>query len=444
MEKKQIKLFAVIVYAFMILSVSLMMPAKVKAAPESISGIEFVTEKAHLLFTHEDGRDWKYAAVVTSPDGKDTLVKEVSYTGTTSYNMKPYAVYLLNYLKDKPSGTYTVIVYAINKGEEFTETDNGQGGIAISNAVGASEPYTFSWTAPTKRMMAPTNYVWVKRGNYIVLRWSFVPNAKHYDMEIRKGGSMSFATVNEGSEYIFYGIEPGYTYKTRMKTYSPDYSQYLDSNWSEFTPELVIDQNGNATVNGEPLPDDADVTVDNISIVNGFYYVNGVIDTSKKGFVNYDGSKFLIASGRVVTSANGMVQDPEHRDIWYYCANGQVATKKTGLVQYNGSWFYVENGRLDTTYNGLVDYDNSKFLVARGRIVTSKNGLGQDPNNTSRWYFFANGQAQLKKQGPVSYGGTVFFVSYGLVDMSPYSHWVTCNGTSYRVMNGQVLESKPA
>ena len=169
-------------------------------------------------------------------------------------------------------------------------------------------------------------------------------------------------------------------------------------------------------------------------------YVNGVHDTSRYGFVDFGGSKFLVANGYVVTSKTGLAQDPENKDIWYFCVNGQVATKKVGLVQYpakEDNWFYVENGRLDTSYNGFVSYDNNLFFVARGKLVR-KNGLVQDPNKKSDWYFIAGGQVQKKKTGIAIYDGAGFYVENGKLN-SAYTGQVTDNGTVYNVANGRVV-----
>ncbi len=145
------------------------------------------------------------------------------------------------------------------------------------------------------------------------------------------------------------------------------------------------------------------------------YYNNGVADDSKYGFVDYNGSKFLVANGYVVSNKNGLVQDPDHKDIWYFCAGGKVLTNKSGLVQYpagQDNWFIVQNGVMDSTYNGFAYYNGGLFFVARGKLVR-KDGLVQDPHNKNDWYFLANGQVQSKKTGNVTYNGKTFYVSGG-------------------------------
>ena len=54
-----------------------------------------------------------------------------------------------------------------------------------------------------------------------------------------------------------------------------------------------------------------------------FWIVNGILDTTKTGLVEYDGGRFMIAAGRILREVNGLVMDP-NKSVWYYLANGQV------------------------------------------------------------------------------------------------------------------------
>ena len=169
------------------------------------------------------------------------------------------------------------------------------------------------------------------------------------------------------------------------------------------------------------------------------YYRNGRKDSSFYGFVDYDGSKFIVANGAVVSSKNGLVQDPNDKDVWYFCAGGKVVTNKSGLVQYpakEDKWFIVENGKLDTTYSGFVDYNGGKFFVARGKLVR-KDGLVQDPNKKADWYFLSKGQVQKQKTGVVIYNKAGFYVVKGKLDTS-YNGKATYNGKSVNIVNGRM------
>ena len=97
-----------------------------------------------------------------------------------------------------------------------------------------------------------------------------------------------------------------------------------------------------------------------------FYLSDGVLDTTRTGIVMYDGGQFMIALGRILREANGLVQDP-NTGRWYYLAAGQTADY-TGLVQYDGAWFYVIDGELAVNYTGWVSYNGSKFYVKNGML----------------------------------------------------------------------------
>ena len=108
-----------------------------------------------------------------------------------------------------------------------------------------------------------------------------------------------------------------------------------------------------------------------IVLYNGssFYVSNGKLDTSVNGFFKYDTGLFFVSKGRVVKAANGLVQDPNNKKDWYFCANGQVLLKKTGVVIYNKAGFYVKNGKLDTSYNGTAKYNGKTVNIKNGRMV---------------------------------------------------------------------------
>ena len=169
---------------------------------------------------------------------------------------------------------------------------------------------------------------------------------------------------------------------------------------------------------------------------NWYYVVNGVVDVTKLGFVDYEGSKFVVVYGELETNANGLVQDPEHTEDWYFCANGQVQSQYTGLALYDGEWFYINQGKLDTTLADYVAYDGGLFYVAAGRILSEVNGLAKDPDGAD-WYFLANGQAQIQYTGLALYDDAWFYVINGKL-AEDYSGTVEYDGATFNVVNGMV------
>lgn len=99
-----------------------------------------------------------------------------------------------------------------------------------------------------------------------------------------------------------------------------------------------------------------------------FYVKDGLMDTTMRGYVDYDGGKFYVAAGRILREVNGLAQDPENGE-WFYCANGEAQLQYTGLAQYDGAWFYIEKGKLADKFNGYVWYDGKQFLVQNGMVV---------------------------------------------------------------------------
>ena len=99
-----------------------------------------------------------------------------------------------------------------------------------------------------------------------------------------------------------------------------------------------------------------------------FYVVDGKLDTTYVGIVDYDGGRFLVAAGRIMTEVNGLNQDPNGSD-WYFYANGQIQNQYTGLAQYDGAWFYIVEGKLAEDFTGDVEYDGAMFHVDHGMLA---------------------------------------------------------------------------
>ena len=159
--------------------------------------------------------------------------------------------------------------------------------------------------------------------------------------------------------------------------------------------------------------------------------------SQESGFVECNNAQYLVTNGVLESEKNGLIQDPNNKEDWYYCANGKVQAQKSGLAQYGTGWFYVKDGKLDTSYTGLVEYNGGKFMVARGRILKEKNGLAQDPNNKADWYFLANGQVQAKKTGVVIYNKAGFYVVNGKLDTS-YTGKAQYNGKTVNIVKGRM------
>lgn len=171
---------------------------------------------------------------------------------------------------------------------------------------------------------------------------------------------------------------------------------------------------------------------------NWYYYENEEWISDKYGFVNHDEGRFLVANGMVVTGADGLFQDPEEPDNWYFLSAGQVQLDYTGLTLYDGVWFYVADGKMDANYSGYVEYDDSLFLTGAGRILTEANGLVQNPENEEEWYYVAGGQAQRQYTGLVQYDKAWFYVEDGRLCVD-YTGEVEYDGEIFYVEDGMMI-----
>lgn len=167
------------------------------------------------------------------------------------------------------------------------------------------------------------------------------------------------------------------------------------------------------------------------------YYEGGKWASKKYGYVSYNGGLFLVANGVVATDIEGLAQDPEHTEDWYFLAKGQAQTQYTGLAQYDGAWFYISDGKLDTKLAGYVAYDGGLFYVGAGKIMTAVSGLAQDPVNPDDWYYLANGQAQTQYTGLAAYDGEWFYVVKGKLAVN-YTGAAEYDGEMFNIVNGMV------
>ena len=177
-----------------------------------------------------------------------------------------------------------------------------------------------------------------------------------------------------------------------------------------------------------------------------FFFRNGRVDEDFEGLTEYNGAKFYVKDGKIVTDMNGLYlvsgtdDETTTDDKFYFFSNGQIQSEYKGLALYDNEWFYLENGYLDTNTNGIVEHDGGKFIVAVGRIAKEANGLWQDPKD-GKWYFASNGQIQTQHTGVAGYDGKLFYVIKGEL-ATDYKGTIKYNGVVYEVINGQLYKKK--
>ena len=176
------------------------------------------------------------------------------------------------------------------------------------------------------------------------------------------------------------------------------------------------------------------------------FFKDGQVDKYFEGLAEYDGAKFYVNGGKVVTDMNGLYlvsgtdEETTTDDKFYFFSNGQIQSEYKGLALYDNEWFYLENGYLDINTNGIVEHDGGKFIVAVGRIAKEANGLWQDPKD-KKWYFASNGQIQTQHTGVAGYDGKLFYVIKGEL-ATDYKGTIKYKGVVYEVINGQLYKKK--
>ena len=249
--------------------------------------------------------------------------------------------------------------------------------------------------------------------------------------EIRKGDDGKLYCYIDGEKNTeFEGVLEDFVNNSRDKYYFKDGTVATEINGLHFVAEGY----------GEGTSEDK-------IVCNTFcFFKNGKVDEDFEGLTEYDGAKFYVKDGEVVTDMNGLYlvsgadDETTTDDKFYFFSNGQIQSEYKGLALYDNEWFYLENGYLDTNTNGIVEHDGGKFIVAVGRIAKEANGLWQDPKD-KKWYFAANGQIQTRHTGVAGYDGKLFYVIKGEL-ATDYKGTIKYKGVAYEVINGQLYKKK--
>ena len=191
-------------------------------------------------------------------------------------------------------------------------------------------------------------------------------------------------------------------------------------------------------------------------VYHNYYMVDGIVDQSVTGAIEYEGEYYKVDSGKIDTSYNGpwtcgkttyylvnghtnknMTGIVKYGNDWYFVNNGIVLTGDA-LIYYNGQWHCIHNGKIDDTYTGLVDFGGKTYYVVNGTVNTSSNGLTYI---NGEWYYLVNGVLDTNYNSLILYNGTWYYVDHGKINWK-YTNLVKYYSTWYYVENGQINWNK--
>ena len=223
-----------------ILSALFLVPNKAFAA----GTISASFDKKTGTLTYSTSSDLYYGFMVSYPGGNQFIPYGGGIPGETtmSYSFSDYF---------KENGTYSFQVFAVNQGESFIVY-----GDTIFNAVAQSERISFYWSKPSAKLSTPTNFQWEQSGSQIVFSWNKVSNSKRYEIIFYEDTSekRKLITSNPYWHFALNEFSKGHSYSATVKAISADISAYCDSDVSAKADSLKLNQNGNPTVNGKPIP----------------------------------------------------------------------------------------------------------------------------------------------------------------------------------------------
>ena len=99
-------------------------------------------------------------------------------------------------------------------------------------------------------------------------------------------------------------------------------------------------------------------------VYHNYYMVDGIVDQSVTGAIEYEGEYYKVDSGKIDTSYNGPWTCGK---TTYYLVNGHTNKNMTGIVKYGNDWYFVNNG-IVLTGDALIYYNGQWHCIHNGKI----------------------------------------------------------------------------
>lgn len=93
--------------------------------------------------------------------------------------------------------------------------------------------------------------------------------------------------------------------------------------------------------------------IDVTGVYHNYYMVDGIVDQSITGAIEYEGEYYKVDSGKIDTSYNGPWTCGK---TTYYLVNGHTNKNMTGIVKYGNDWYFVNNS-IVLTGDTLIYYN---------------------------------------------------------------------------------------
>ncbi len=243
--------------------------------------------------------------------------------------------------------------------------------------------------------------------------------------------------ITEDTDYV---VDPeGIMYLTASSSSGSKYydlvarqQSYIVARWQEDVPTYsLIEVDGN-TLTVNTYRTDTNETIDNtVTIVktttddgsdddsddsseagnNGLvnvdgtwgYYVDGVLQSDYTGFQTNEKGTWYIEKGYITFLTNGIIQNPEEKDSWYYVIGSKVQTDYTGVSDFGNSsgWWYIKNGKVDFSANTVASNKYGWWYVVGGKVQFNYTGVA-NYSNSSGWWYIKNGKVDFSYTGKAS------------------------------------------
>ena len=161
------------------------------------------------------------------------------------------------------------------------------------------------------------------------------------------------------------------------------------------------------------------------------YQINGVVQETYTGLVEYYGTWYYIENGTLNWNYTGLTK---YYDTWYYVEQGRLNWGYTGLTEYYGTWYYVEQGRLNWEYNGLTNYYDTWYCIENGVLNWNYTGL---TNYYDTWYYVEQGRLNWGYNGLTNYYDTWYYVENGVLNWN-YTGLTNYYDTWYYIEQGRL------